>query len=291
MRALTEVAHVPAQQGQRGALGALVVLERLPLELDRLTGGGRAAAKHSVHPLDAAPHLVDSMAQVVGDLLNQRVVEYPAFLGGEDLLPVGDLRLEGVQDLSECLLAAALGDVDEQQVVVAAAGVRAHVGIRQLAVEQLDAALNVDAELARSTAHRQQLGRQCASDLERASEGPACTLLGVGWGLVPEDQVQDPSLGKLAERDAGVLALFAGDLVPFVAGPLVALEPDDRDRGALSRSPAWRSASRVAFRAVTTSWWRRRISRPVAPSARSRAACSAARRLASASSSRARCPR
>ena len=170
---LPEVPHVSAQPGESGALGAAVILERLPLELDRLTGGRRAAPQHGVHPLDPTTHLVDPVAEMVGDLLHQRIAEHPALLGGEDLLAVGDLGLQRVQDLSERLLTAALGDVDEQQVVLAATRVGAHVGLRQLAVEQLHPALHLDPELAGSAANRQQLRRQRARDLERTGEGPS----------------------------------------------------------------------------------------------------------------------
>ena len=53
--------------------------------------------------LDRPADLVDAMAQMIGDLLHQRVAEHPALLGGEDLLAVGDLGLERVEDLSEGL--------------------------------------------------------------------------------------------------------------------------------------------------------------------------------------------
>ena len=137
------------------------------------------------------------------------------------------------EDLSERLLAAAFGDVDEQQVVLAATRVGAHVGLRQLAVEQLHPALHLDPELAGGAADRQQLRRQGARDLERPGEGPTGGLVGVGGRVVLQDELQDPGLGELAERDARVLAPVARGLVLLVARPLVALEPDDGDRGVL----------------------------------------------------------
>src|SRR5436305_1272559 len=111
--------------------------------------GSRAAQQHGVHPRQPAPDLVDAMSQVIGDLLHEGVAEHTALFGREDLLAVGDLRPERVEDLPEGLLPAAFGDVDQQQAVLATACVRAHVGLRQLAVEQLHPALHLDPELAR----------------------------------------------------------------------------------------------------------------------------------------------
>src|SRR5439155_26069689 len=90
-RVVADMAYIPAQERERRALGAVVVLERLPVQFHDLPGCGRTAPQHDVHALDAAAHLMDPLPQMVGDLLDERVVEHPALLGGKDLLPISDL--------------------------------------------------------------------------------------------------------------------------------------------------------------------------------------------------------
>ncbi len=114
-----QVPYVSSQQCQRCPLRVLVVFERAPVELDKLACGRRTQLQDSIHLPDASMDLVDPMAKVVGDLLDERVVENPPFLGGDNLLAVCDLGAQRVEDLSERLLGAALGHANEQESVVA----------------------------------------------------------------------------------------------------------------------------------------------------------------------------
>ena len=191
----------------------------------------------------AAVHLMDALAQVIGDLLDERVVEDAALLRGEDLLAVGDLGGERVEHLGERLLAAALRHVHEQQFVLAAARVCAHVGLRQLSVEQLHVALHLDGELARAAAHRQQLARQRARHLERARERPLTAAADVRGRGIAKDELQDRGLRELAKADARQLAPQARRLVLRRACLRVALQPGDA-----RSAPACVGVARVPLR-------------------------------------------
>src|ERR1019366_4123326 len=225
---LAEVSYIASQQRQRRALGVLVIVERLPLELNFLAGRRRAPLQHLVHLLDATAHLVDPMPQVIGNLLDERLAEHPALLDGQDLLAVGDLRAERLEYLRERLLATTFGDVHEQQLVVASGRVSAHVGLRQLPIEQLDSALDLDAELACGAAHREQLLRKRACDLERTGESPAGGLLSVDGHGVAEHRLQDPRLRQLPEGDACRLTPRARGLVLACAYVSVPFQPGER---------------------------------------------------------------
>ena len=114
---------VAPQQRECGPLHALVVIERLPLELDDLPRRRRAAPQYTVHLLDAAAHLVHPLAQVVCDLLDERIAEHAPLLGGQDLLAISDLGVQSVEHFGQRLLASGLGHAHQQQSVLAAAGV------------------------------------------------------------------------------------------------------------------------------------------------------------------------
>ena len=233
-RVLAEVAHPASQQRQGCALRVVLLLWRRPVELDDLPGRGGAAPQYRVHVLDAGADLVDAVAQVLGDLLDERVAEHAAFLRGQHALALGDLAVELGDDRAERLLTGSVADLDEQDAVDGLRPIRVHVGFCELTIEQRDPALHLHRERTGTATHGEELGGQRACDLECARDRPVVRGVGIRWRGVTEHEAEDA--GGRERRQGGCcrLALSAPRFGLALLRLRVVLETRGLDRSRLS---------------------------------------------------------
>src|SRR5439155_20263933 len=143
----------------------------------------------------------DRRAQVLGDLLEQRVVEDTALFGRKRPLTLVDLGVEAVDELRYRERACALADADDEDIVGVRLGDDGHVSLLPEGPVELAApVLDLVREVRCLRADRQALSWGCTQHLESARERPFAGAAGVGRRVVFEGDKEEVAAAEAAER-------------------------------------------------------------------------------------------